>query len=82
MKTETTFLWQHPSIPFAFPNFGTRNIEGEHEITHPTKTTAALRLPWSRKQCEILKIECKAETKSEKKEKQAEVQMCLSVLNY
>ena len=87
MKTETTHLWQHPSIPFAFPNIGSPNQEGEHLITYPTKTTEALRYPWTRKQCEILKIDYKEETKSEKKEraftkKHAEVQMSLGVLNY
>ncbi len=87
MKAITTHLWQYPSIPFAFPNIGTPNHEGEHVITYPTKTTEALRLPWSVKQCELLKIDYKPETKNEKKQralmkKQAEVQISLGVFNY
>jgi hypothetical protein len=87
MKSETTHLWQYPSIPFAFPNIGTPNHEGEHLITYPTKTTEALRLPWSQKQCELLKIQYKPKKESEKKQralmkKKAEVQICLGVFNF
>ena len=86
-KIDATFLWQHISIPFAFPNVGTPNELGKTLITYPTKITDQLRLPWTQKMCDIIGIEYKEQTKKEKKEralmkKQIEAQLMLGVLNY
>jgi hypothetical protein len=84
---DSTFLWQHHSIPFGFPNIGTPNETGRHLITYPPTVTSLLRLPWTQKQCEVLNIEYKESTKKDKQErarmkKRIEAQIALGVLNY
>ncbi len=82
-----TFLWQHHSVPFGFPNIGTPNETGRHLITYPPTLTSLLRISWTQKQCEVLQIEYKESTKKEKQErarmkKRIEAQIALGVLNY
>ena len=82
-----TFLWQYPSIPFGFPHIGTPNENGKTLITYPTQTTQLLRLPWTKKMCEILGIAYAEQTRQDKKEranmkKVVEAQVMLGVLNY
>jgi hypothetical protein len=84
---DATFLWQHQSVPFGFPNIGTPNETGRHLITYPPTLTSLLRLPWTQKQCEVLQIEYKESTQKEKQErarmkKRIEAQIALGVLNY
>ena len=84
---DATFLWQHPSIPFGFPDIGTPTTTGEHLITYPPIVTSLLRLPWNRKQCEVLQIPYKAPTTKERQErarmkKRIQAQIALGVLNY
>ncbi len=66
---------------------GTPNELGKTLMTYPTKSTELLRLPWTKKMCDMLGIEYKEQTKKEKKEralmkKQIKAQLMLGVLNY
>jgi hypothetical protein len=74
-------------IPFAFPHVGTPDMLGNTLITYPAKTTELLRLPLTKKMCDMLGIEYKEQTKKEKKERalmkrQVTAQIMLGVLNY
>jgi hypothetical protein len=46
-----TFLWQHPTFPFAYPIASDPNEDGDIILTYPPSTTSILTLPLSRKQC-------------------------------
>ena len=59
---------------------------GNTLITYPAKTTEQLRLPLTKKMCDMLGIEYKEQTKKEKKERalmkrQVTAQIMLGVLN-
>jgi hypothetical protein len=81
---DATFLWQHHSIPFGFPDIGTPNETGKHLITYLPALTSLLRLPWTQKQCQILQIPFKETTKKERQErarmkKRIEAQIALGI---
>ena len=42
---DTTFAWQTPSFPFAYPDVGTPNELGHMALCYPVATTEALQLP-------------------------------------
>ena len=42
---ESTFPWQHASVPFAYPDVGTPNDSGMMAMTYPVNVTDALQLP-------------------------------------
>ena len=42
---ESTFPWQHASVPFAYPDVGTPNDLGMMSMTYPVNVTDALQLP-------------------------------------
>ncbi len=42
---DTTFAWQTPSFPFAYPDVGTPNEQGQMAVCYPPATTEALQLP-------------------------------------
>lgn len=43
--TDSTFPWQTPSFPFAYPDVGTPNELGHMALCYPVATTEALQLP-------------------------------------
>ena len=47
-----TFLWQHPTYPFGFPNVADPDEQGWVVITYPPSMTRLLRIPMSKKQCD------------------------------
>jgi hypothetical protein len=42
---DTTFAWQNPTFPFAYPDVGTPNEQGSMVVNYPVATTEALQLP-------------------------------------
>ena len=50
-KIHPTFLWQHPTYPFAYPSACDPNDEGDVVITYPPFMTSILPTPLSAKQC-------------------------------
>jgi hypothetical protein len=44
-NSDTTFAWQNPSFPFAYPDVGTPNEQGNMTVCYPVATTEALQKP-------------------------------------
>jgi hypothetical protein len=77
-KTHPTFLWQHPTYPFAYPSVSEPNDEGDVVIVYPPQLTSALPIPFSRLQCEKEGIEFTSETRHSKQARRAE---CAKIQN-
>jgi len=62
-KVHATFLWQHPTFPFAFPYASEPDADGDINITYPPQLTRVLKLPFTKKQCKAEGILFIAESK-------------------
>jgi hypothetical protein len=77
-KTHPTFLWQHPTYPFAYPSVTDPNDAGDVVIQYPPQLTSALHLPFSKLQCEKEGMEYVAETRAAKQARRIE---CAKIQN-
>ena len=77
-KTHPTFLWQHPTYPFAYPSVSEPNDDGDIVIVYPPQLTSYLPIPLSFRQCKNEGIEFIPESRYAKQARRAE---CAKIQN-